>query len=127
MRVSVWRKLKQLGALLLHDSSWVLPANERNREQLQWLTVEIGESKGKATLARAQLLSPDQEQQLVRLFQDQADEAYHEVLTGLKSKKRDLSALSRRFQQAQALDFFHSKLASRTRNALLAARRDKKT
>src|SRR6476659_8841428 len=33
-RVSVWRKLKRLGAILLHDSVWVLPPSPRTIEEL---------------------------------------------------------------------------------------------
>jgi hypothetical protein len=39
-RVYIWRKLKRLGALLLHDAAWVLPATPRTREQFQWLAAE---------------------------------------------------------------------------------------
>jgi hypothetical protein len=121
-RVYVWRKLKQLGALLLHDSVWILPANDRTQEQFQWLVAEIFELQGEAMLARADLLSTGQQNELKKRFLDQAEQVYREVLTGLKKKKRDLTALSKRFQQAQALDFLQSELASRTRQALLAAR-----
>ncbi len=34
-RAQVWRKLKRLGALLLHDAVWVLPATPWTREQFQ--------------------------------------------------------------------------------------------
>ena len=125
-RVYVWRKLKQLGALLLHDSIWVLPANDRTQEHFQWLAAEISELQGEATLARADLLSTAQQIELTKRFQDQADQVYREVLTGLKKKNRDLAALSKRFQQAQALDFLQSELASPTRQALLAARGEQK-
>jgi polysaccharide pyruvyl transferase WcaK-like protein len=121
-RVYVWRKLKQIGAVLVHDSVWVLPASDRTQEQLQWLAAEITELRGEATLARAELLTNEQRSALTKRFQEQADEIYREVLTGLKKKKRDLVALSRRFQQAQAVDFFRSKLAGPTRDALLHAR-----
>jgi hypothetical protein len=122
-RVYVWRKLKQLGALLLHDSVWILPANDRNQEHFQWLAAEISELRGEATLTRADVLSTEQRNDLTKRFQEQADQVYREVLAGLK-KKRDLTALSRRFQQAQAVDFLQSELASPTRRALLATRRE---
>jgi hypothetical protein len=121
-RVYVWRKLKQLGALLLHDSVWVLPASDRTQEQFQWLAAEIIELQGAATLARAELVTSKQQRELTSRFQEQADLVFKEILQGLKKKKRDLTALSRRFQQAQDLDFFHSQLANQTREALLAAR-----
>src|SRR5438105_4821429 len=92
-RVYVWRKLKQLGALLLQDAVWILPANERTQEQLQWLQAEILELKGEATLARASLLAAADDPALVRRFQEQAAEPYREVQAGLKRKKRGLPAL----------------------------------
>jgi hypothetical protein len=50
-RVSVWRKLKRLGALLLHDAVWVLPATPATLEQFQWLATEIEEMEGTAMVA----------------------------------------------------------------------------
>src|SRR5258708_35465239 len=47
-RAAVWRKLKRLGALLLHDAVWGLPATPWTREQFQWLAGEIGERGGGA-------------------------------------------------------------------------------
>ena len=46
-RAYVWRKLKRLGALLMHDAVWVLPVTPWTHEQLQWLVVEIGELEEK--------------------------------------------------------------------------------
>jgi hypothetical protein len=121
----VWRKLKQIGAILLHDSVWILPANARTQEQLQWLAAEIIELMGEATLAHADLVSGEQGGEIAQRFEDKAAELYQQVLTGLKTKGRDLMALGRQFQHAQALDFFHSELADRARKALLAAKGDK--
>jgi RecA-family ATPase len=126
-RVYVWRKLKQLGAILLHDSVWILPANDRTQEQFQWLAAEITELEGEVTLARAGWLSHEQRDEITKRFEVQADDIYREILAGLKKKGKDLLSLSRRFQQAQALDFFHSDLAAKVRNALLAAKGDRST
>ena len=40
-RVYVWRKMKQLGAVLLQDAVWVLPESARTREQFQWLAADL--------------------------------------------------------------------------------------
>ncbi len=40
-RVYVWRKLKRLGALLLHDAVWVLPATPSTRENFQRKSYEM--------------------------------------------------------------------------------------
>ena len=120
-RVYVWRKLKQIGALLLHDSAWILPANDRTREQLQWPAAEIVELKGEATLAHAEMLTAGKQRELRKQFCDNADVLFKSVLKGLKKRQPDLPALSRLFRQGQQWDFFQSDLAARAREALLAA------
>lgn len=120
-RVYVWRKLKRLGAQLLHDAAWVLPATPRTREQLQWLTAEIQEMEGEALLWEAQP-AIGQDQPLVQRFLDQVNALYDEILAGLAAPDPDLAALSRRYQQALAQDYFGSALGRQVRAALAAAR-----
>src|SRR5438045_7579334 len=107
-RVYVWRKLKRLGAILLHDSVWVLPPTPYTREQLQWLAAEIVEMEGEALLWEATLVSSEQHTALVEHFQTQAESAYSDILAQLQDKNCDLEALSRRYQQVQTTDYFHS-------------------
>src|SRR2546421_2328025 len=119
-RVFAWRKLKKLGALLLHDSVWVLPATPRTREQLRWLANEIVELDGQATLWESQLILGVDEEKLIAQFTEAVDAEYAAILAGLKSKKCDLAALSRQYQQARTQDYFDSKLGRRVRDALAA-------
>lgn len=121
-RVYVWRKLKRLGAVLLQDSVWVLPANAQTREHFQWLAAEIEELKGEATLWEADLLAKPQEDKLIRQFTGRVDDSYRELLIDLKRKSPDLSSLARRYQQVAVQDYFHSTLGGRVRAALLKAR-----
>src|SRR5215470_2430140 len=107
-RAYVWRKLKRLGALLLHDAVWVLPATPWTREQFQWLTVEIGELGGEAYLWESHLLLNGQAEALVQQFQARVEAAYQEILGELERDEADLVALSRRYQQVRAQDYFHS-------------------
>ena len=123
-RVYVWRKLKRLGAILLHDSVWVLPPTPYTREQLQWLAAEIGEMEGEAMLWEATLASPEQDTALIQQFQTQVENAYSEILAQLQHKDCDLEALSRRYQQVQITDYFRSQLGQQVRQALLAAKGD---
>ncbi len=121
-RAIVWRKLKRLGALLLHDAVWVLPATPWTREQFQWLAVEIGELGGEAYLWESHLLLNGQVDALVQQFQARVDEAYQEILEDLSREKPDLIALSRTYQQVRAQDYFHSKLGQQVRVRLMSAR-----
>ena len=121
-RAMIWRKLKRLGALLLHDAVWVLPATTWTREQFQWLAVEIGELEGEAYLWESRLLLNGQEDALVRQFQARVDAAYQEILDGLEQDDADLVALSRKYQHVRAQDYFHSEVGIQVRERLMSAR-----
>jgi hypothetical protein len=117
-RVHVWRKLKRLGAILLHDAVWVLPATPSTTEQLQWLAQEILEFEGSATVWKAQASLPGQDAALERQFVAQADEAYRAIQAELERPGADLAALSRRYRQVQGLDYFPTDLGKQVRHAL---------
>jgi hypothetical protein len=123
-RVSIWRKLKQLGAVLLHDAVWVLPASPRTQEQFQWLAAEIIECGGEATICDCELLDKQRQAALVRQFSEQTDAAYQEILAALNRKNPDHTALARRYQQVLAQDYFQSKLGDRVRTVLLKRKRN---
>jgi len=121
-RAQVWRKLKRLGALLLHDAVWVLPATPWTREQFQWLAVEIGELGGEAHLWESHLLLNGQADALVQQFQARVDAVYQEILDELEQEDADLVALSRTYQQVRAQDYFHSALGTHVRERLMNSR-----
>ena len=121
-RAMIWRKLKRLGALLLHDAVWVLPATPWTREQFQWLAVEIGELEGEAYLWESHLLLNGQAEALVQQFQARVDATYQEILEELEQDEPDLVALSRKYQQVRAQDYFHSELGIHVRERLMSAR-----
>jgi hypothetical protein len=121
-RVYVWRKLKRLGALLLHDAVWLLPDTPWTREQFQWLTVEIRELGGEALVWESRMVLPGQDETLVQQFAVEVDAAYQAILTALQQADADLPALARQYQQVQARDYFQSPLNQQVRAALLDAR-----
>lgn len=118
-RVFVWRKLKQLGAIALQDAAWVLPLTPRTQEQFQWLAAEITELHGEAILWEAEQLYVTDPQTLRRQFMEPVEAEYRDILAALKKKDRDLAALSKRFQDAHARDYFNSDLGRRVREKLL--------
>ena len=121
-RAAVWRKLKRLGALLLHDAVWVLPATPWTREQFQWLAVEIGELGGEAHLWESHLLLNGQNDALIQQFQARVDAIYQEILDELEREDADLVALSRKYQQVRAQDYFQSELGRQARERLMSTR-----
>jgi hypothetical protein len=120
-RVTVWRKMKRLGAVLLQDAVWALPATPATREQLQWLAAEIVELGGEARVWEARVAIGEDES-LVRQFQAQVDLTYAEILAALGHEDADVAALARRYQQARTIDYFPSEAGERVRAALLNAR-----
>ena len=120
-RVAIWRKLKRLGAVLLHDAVWVLPPSPRTLEELQWLAADIRERGGDAMLWEASLCQDGQDDELVRQFLIEVDSIYAEVLADLERPDADLVALSKRYQQARLRDYFRSPLGQRARTVLLSA------
>lgn len=125
-RVYVWRKLKQLGAMALQDAVWVLPAGRKSQEQFQWLAAEIVELGGEVSLFDSQLLLASEQQALRERFEEPIRAAYAEMLKALKRRRPDLAALSKRYQQVQAQDYFQCPLGEQVRERMVAAQGDGK-
>lgn len=122
-RVYVWRKLKGMGALLVQDSAWVLPATAQTREKMQWLATEIKDMDGgTATLWEAQVVFTGQETSLIDQFTGQVDSLYSEILVQLEQDTADLAQLAKRYQQAKQQDYFQSALGEQVREILIKRR-----
>ena len=122
-RLRVWRKMKRLGAVLLRDGVWLLPATPWTREQFQWLAAEIVEMKGEASVWEAQEAMPGQDEELMRRFLADVDAQYARILTEIRARRPELAELSNRYTLVRSRDYFHSKVGERVRAALVAARK----
>ena len=120
-RVYVWRKLKQLGAVAIQDAVWVLPATPRTRENFQWLSAEIADLGGEASLFAAQVVLGVQNESLREQFAARVREAYIEILAALKRSKPDLDALAKRYQKVKVKDYFQCPLGDKVRQKLLTS------
>ena len=122
LRVYVWRKLKRIGAILLHEAVWVLPEKPRTAEQVQWLAAEIQEMGGEAYTWRAGTILGQVEESLIQQFNEQVDVMYFDLLKQLDKRGPDLQEISRQYQQTTSQDFFHSKLGVQVREKLMSKR-----
>ncbi len=125
LRVYTWRKLKRLGAILLHEAVWVLPDLPRTAEQVQWLTAEIQEMGGEAYSWRANVILGQDDESITRQFNEQVDTVYSDLLKKLEKPRADLQEISRQYQQNAAQDFFHSELGLKVREKLTSKRGEK--
>jgi DNA-binding transcriptional regulator PaaX len=125
LRVYIWRKLKRLGAILLHEAVWILPASPRTAEQIQWLTAEIQERGGEAYSWRANSILGRNDESLTQQFNEQVNAVYSDLLKKLEKPRADLQEISRQYQLTASQDFFHSKLGSLVREQLMSRRGEK--
>ncbi len=67
-RVTLWRRLRRLGAIALAGGMQVLPARDECVEAFQWLAQEIRQAKGEALVMRVQQFEGWTDQQVIELF-----------------------------------------------------------
>lgn len=121
-RVYIWRKMKNIGAILLHDAVWVLPHTSRNLEQFQWLSIEIAELGGQSMFWQGQVPLIAQEELLVKQFTANVDKEYAKILEALKGEDAGLRALSAQYQQVKTKDYFQSEIGKQVYLALITSR-----
>lgn len=80
VRVSVWRKLKKSGAVILGQSVWFLPVNEDNEVFLQKVSDEIIQSNGASYVMRMIPQDDSTSQRIVDAFNQARNEEYSELL-----------------------------------------------
>ena len=78
-RVTVWRRLRRLGAISPAGSVQVLPARDDCVEAFQWLAQEIRQAKGEAVVMRVEQFEGLTNQQLIDLFHAARAEDYQEI------------------------------------------------
>lgn len=116
-RVAIWRKLKKSGAILLQTSSYVLPDQPTCHETFQWLTQQIRDAGGDATLIRAREIEGLTNKKLVTLFNAARAKEYaalRELARSLAQPRRrtsssvgNLDRVRKQFREIRQTDFFN--------------------
>src|SRR3954468_17867095 len=121
LRVKIWRRLQDLGAVTVKNSVYALPSTPEAQEDFQWLLREIQESGGEAMIWEAKLVDGMTDQEIRALFDRGRAGEYQAIgketrelakaLSGKPSRetrseaKARLAKLRTRFVQVQAIDF----------------------
>jgi hypothetical protein len=121
-RVSTWRKLKKLGAVLVNETFWVLPENNRTREHFRWLAASILEHSGQVSVFSGSSVLAGQDETLEQLFLELIEPVYQDILQALEQDEPDLVSLSRQFQTVLLQDHLKSALGKQVKAALEQAR-----
>ena len=126
LRVKIWRRLQQVGALAIKQAVYVLPSSEQAREDMNWILNEIIEGGGNGWILEARFVAGITDDQLIEQFQEARKGDYEKLIREANSLLSDLpsaaesndhtflkfssrvSRLQRRFNQVVAIDFFQA-------------------
>lgn len=119
-RVNLWRKLRKFGAVQLKSGGHVLPDKPVHLERFQWLSKQIRDAGGEATLIRVVEIDGVSNQEVVNMFIDARATDYRELaalcqetLARYKKKKApelasELARFKQRFREIKQIDYFNS-------------------
>ena len=122
-RVNLWRKLRKFGAAQLKTSGYILPNAANHFERFQWLSKQIVDAGGEASLIRVTEIDGVSNQEMIGLFNDARAADYKELaLTGQQILSRnhhlnrvelvsELNKLKQRFGEIKEIDYFDSPAA----------------
>ena len=122
LRVKIWRRLQELGAVAVKNAVHALPMNDETQEDFEWLLREIIEGGGEAVVCEARLIDGLSDEEVRALFDRARNADYEDVAKrarSLASKLRpnsrperlaelrvQVARLQKRLSQVVAIDFF---------------------
>ena len=122
LRVKIWRRLQNLGAVAVKNAVHALPMNEETQEDFEWLMREIVEGGGEAVVCEARLIDGISDQDVRALFDRARDADYDDVAKdaravakslrrnakpeALAERRAQVARLRKRLAQVVSVDFF---------------------
>ena len=94
VRVRIWRRLQQIGAVVLRNSLYVLPNTDETREDLEWVRAEVVAHRGQASLLEAATLDGYTDTDLMTQLRAEREAEYRDLLT--EATQLDAAAAGRR-------------------------------
>lgn len=126
--VKIWRRLQSLGAGLIRNAVYALPANDQTSEDFEWLLKEISEGGGEGMICEAKLVDGLTDQEVQAQFDAARDADYEAIakearlLTEELSKpsppsaadaKAKLARIKAEMARVEAIDFLGQTAAKR--------------
>ena len=126
LRVKIWRRLQQVGAVTVKQSVYALPLFEHAREDLSWILKEILAGGGDGSISEARFTEGLTDEQVVAMFQAARQPDYEKFIEEARllleewdSGRRDprdpavkgpaqVARLRHRLGQIMAIDFFEA-------------------
>lgn len=138
VRVSIWRKLKKIGAVNIQQSLWILPLSEENESVFRGIEKEVEKSGGEAVLFYSSA-GDENEKAIIDKFNEARNEEYGELLeqcgdffkeieketerknftfAEIEENEEELGKLKNWYHKIEARDAFQANLGSRSKEAL---------
>jgi hypothetical protein len=95
LRVKTARQLQKLGAVAVKNSVYVLPNTESSGESFAWLSKEIAEGGGEATVCESSFVSGMSDDALHALFHDARGKDYRELADEIRVAHKGLGKARR--------------------------------
>ncbi len=113
-RITVWRRLRQLGAVQLGDGLVALPHDDDTREQFDWLAQFIEDVSGEASVWLAEPATARQHRELTERMKTAVAADYRTVIDAAEAarrgdptrRRRTVLRLRRTLDRIKARDFF---------------------
>jgi len=134
LRVHVWRRLQQVGAVALRNSIYVLPHTPEAREDFDWIRTEIASRGGQVSILSADAVDGYTDDELQASFRAARTTEYDALIRDVEALKsrvrqkrkklsrtamqRDLAKVRERYRALKATDFFGSPRATDAQAAL---------
>lgn len=123
-RVTIWRRLRRLGALSLAGGAAVLPARPECVEAFGWVAQEITQAEGEAVVMRVDAFDGLTDSELIERFRDARRTDYAEFDAHAEQLEQEMAAdaepggwsrhqemlakLRRRHSEIERIDYFHA-------------------
>ena len=88
LRVKIWRRLKELGALAVKNSVYVLPDRGEAREDFEWVRAEIAASGGSVTVFQASAVDGVSHAELREMFRRDRKGEYERITKAIDVETR---------------------------------------
>ncbi len=90
LRVKIWRRLQDIGAIAVKNAVHALPMSEGTQEDFEWLLREIVEGGGEAFLCETRLIDGLSDDEVRKLFDQVRDADYEEIAKGARAVIKSL-------------------------------------
>jgi hypothetical protein len=94
-RVTIWKRVKELGAFLLQQSVYILPNTPATKEAMNSLKQQIQHLGGECKVLEIASLGEEQEKEVITGFNSNREEEYTEVIKACKELSEEIDEESK--------------------------------